>query len=65
MAKQLKRVFDFDGKKLSDPNPDFTIEQVVHFYSAQYPQIVSSVPTQTLTDGIIEVKLEGKVGTLG
>ncbi len=49
MALQISSIprkftFDDDGTEvdLPDPSPSMTPEQVVKFYSAQYPQIVSS-----------------------
>ena len=53
---KLKREFQFkkDGDlvKLPDPNPQFTVEEVLQFYGNQYPELT----TATL-DG---PKIEGK-----
>lgn len=38
-VKEYKRVFKHNGQKLSDPNPDMTPEEVMNFYSNQYPEL--------------------------
>lgn len=40
-------IIERDGKKISlkDPNPDFTVQEVVKFYAGVYPE---------LTNGVIE-----------
>ena len=37
--KGMERVFKFKGKNLPDPDEDFTIGQVIDFYSNQFPEI--------------------------
>lgn len=41
----LNRTFSFkkDGKKLDlpDPNPDFTVSEVMQFYSNQHPELTT------------------------
>lgn len=65
MAQQLKREFKFDGRVLSDPNPDFTNEQVIQFYSAQFPSIVSAIPKQEVIGDTMTIILDPKIGTKG
>lgn len=52
----LKREFKFkkDGTAVTfpDPNPEFSVEEVMQFYSAQYPEL-----TTATMDG---PKIEGK-----
>jgi PRTRC genetic system protein C len=38
----LKRVFSFNGVKLPDPNPDFTVEQVRDIYVNTYPELATA-----------------------
>ncbi len=38
----LEREFRYNGVRLADPNPDFTLEQVRDFYANVYPEIVSA-----------------------
>lgn len=41
-VKEYKRVFKHNGQKLSDPNPDMSPEEVMNFYSNQYPELTTS-----------------------
>lgn len=65
-----KRVFKFekdgDTITLPDPNPDFTVEEVLRFYSGQYPQLT----TASLTGPVIKnnkavYQVEENFGTHG
>lgn len=46
-VKALKREFTFkrDGKDipLTDPNPDFSVEEVMKFYSSKYPELTNGI----------------------
>ena len=45
MALQIskyKRVFKHKTTTLADPNPDMTPEEVMNFYSNQYPELTTS-----------------------
>lgn len=61
VATSLKREFKFkkDGTQvtLPDPNPEFTVEEVMQFYSGQYPELT----TATLEGP----KIEGKTAVYG
>lgn len=52
----LNREFKFKKNgtmvTLPDPNPDFTIQEVINFYSGQYPELT--------TASFDEPKVEGK-----
>lgn len=41
-STRLKREFKFGEVTLSDPNPDFSENQVKEFYSGQYPELVNA-----------------------
>jgi PRTRC genetic system protein C len=41
-TKQLEREFKFGDIVLSDPNTTFTTNQVLDFYSNQYPELVNA-----------------------
>lgn len=69
-AKQLTREFTFkkDGTTvtLPDPNPDFTQEEVLQFYSGQYPELTTATMDNGKVDGnkfVYSVKTT--VGTKG
>lgn len=39
---QSRRVFMFNDIELTDPNADYTAEQVKDFYSDQYPELINA-----------------------
>jgi len=41
-VQNYKRVFKHGNIELSDPNPDMTPEEVMGFYSNQYPELTTS-----------------------
>lgn len=66
----LKRKFSFkkDGKAidLPDPNPDFTVDEVMQFYSTQHPELTTSTVTGPKIDGENQVfEFKTTVGTKG
>jgi len=69
-VNQLKRVFKFEKNgtdvTLPDPNPDFTVEEVVRFYAPQYPELTTAAIEGPKTDGDTAVyTLNETVGTKG
>lgn len=38
----LKRKFVFNEDNLDDPNPDFTVDEVMGFYSIKYPELTTA-----------------------
>lgn len=51
---------------LSDPNPDFTVSEVIKFYSGKYPEITNSVVEgPKIKDDKAEYNFSTKVGTKG
>lgn len=66
----LKRAFTFkkDGKKvpLLDPNPDFTVTEVLQFYSTQHPELTTSTVDGPKVEGDQAVyEFKTTVGTKG
>lgn len=66
----LKRAFSFkkDGKKieLPDPNPDFTAQEVIQFYSNQHPELTTSTIDGPKIEGDQAVyEFKTTVGTKG
>jgi PRTRC genetic system protein C len=41
-VEKLTREFAFQGVKLPDPNPKFSVEQVRDMYVAQYPELATA-----------------------
>jgi len=66
----LKRAFTFkkDGKQtpLPDPNPDFTVTEVLQFYSPQHPELTTSTVDGPKVEGDRAVyEFKTTVGTKG
>lgn len=66
----LKREFKFDkdGTKvtLPDPNPDFTVEEVLRYYSVQYPELTTAAVVGPKVDKDKAVyEIQESVGTKG
>ena len=66
----LTREFKFkkDGTTvtLPDPNPDFTVNEVLQFYSGQYPELTTATLEGPKTEGKVAVySVKTTVGTKG
>jgi len=66
----LQREFKFkkDGTDvtLPDPNPDFTVEEVLQFYSGQYPELTTATLEGPKVNGNTAVySVKTTVGTKG
>jgi PRTRC genetic system protein C len=69
-VNNLTREFKFkkDGTKvtLPDPNINFTVDEVIRFYSAQYPELTTAVFGEPKVEGDKAVySFETTVGTKG
>jgi PRTRC genetic system protein C len=42
-VSKMSRVFQFNGIRLPDPNPNMTVDDVKAFYCAQYPELATAV----------------------
>ena len=40
---KMTRVFQFNGIRLPDPNPEMNVDNVKALYSAQYPELTTAV----------------------
>ena len=40
---EMTRVFQFQGIRLPDPNPEMSVEEVKALYAAQYPELATAV----------------------
>lgn len=66
----LEREFRFDKNgttvRLSDPNPEFSTNEVLQFYSGQYPELTTATLDGPKTDGNKAVySVKTTVGTKG
>lgn len=69
-VKNLTREFKFkkDGTNvtLPDPNPEFSVEEVIQFYSNQYPELTTATLEGPKIDGNSAVySVKTTVGTKG
>jgi len=64
--QNYKRVFKHGAIVLSDPNPDMSPEEVMNFYSNQYPELTTSnVHGPKIEGGEAEYEFKTTVGTKG
>jgi PRTRC genetic system protein C len=40
---KMTRIFQFQGIRLPDPNPEMSVEAVKALYAAQYPELATAV----------------------
>lgn len=63
--KDLERVFKYNDNELSDPNPTMTPEEVIDFYSNQYPEFTNAKHTMKLENNKAVYNISASVGTKG
>lgn len=67
--KNLKRQFVLDRKDnpitLEDPNSDFTMDEVIDFYSTSYPELINSSYTSEEKNGYVVYTFKSIAGTKG
>ncbi|AUS42567.1 PRTRC system protein C [Ralstonia nicotianae] len=54
-ATQLTREFRYNGVRLADPSPQFTLEQVRDFYANTYPEILNADIDGPSVEGTLQV----------
>ncbi|MGD7196540.1 PRTRC system protein C [Ralstonia pseudosolanacearum] len=54
-ATQLTREFRYNGVRLADPSPRFTLEQVRDFYANTYPEILNADIDGPSVEGTLQV----------
>lgn len=68
-VKKLERKFELErnGKAiyLKDPNPSFTIDEVVDYYSGSYPELLNASHTSAELEGNMIYKFKTVAGTKG
>lgn len=69
-VQKLKREFKFkkNGEQvtLADPNPEFTVEEVMQFYGNQYPELTTANLEGPTMDGKTAVyAVKTTIGTKG
>jgi PRTRC genetic system protein C len=65
-VEALERVFTYNGARLPDPNPEFSVEQVRDMYVNTYPDLATAaVEGPQTTDSGLEYKFVRAVGIKG
>ena len=62
---KITREFVFDKQTLPDPNPKFTVEQIIDFYSNQYPELTNASYEEKREKDKITYTLTAIAGTKG
>jgi PRTRC genetic system protein C len=70
LATQLERVFVFKDKDkeqtLSDPEPKWSVQAVLNFYSNTYPILTTAkVSAPVIKNDTIQYRFESVIGTKG
>jgi PRTRC genetic system protein C len=62
----LERIFTYNGTRLPDPNPDFSVEQVRDMYVNSHPELATAaVEGPEATSRGLEFKFVRAVGAKG
>jgi PRTRC genetic system protein C len=65
-VEKLERVFLFNGVKLPDPSPNFTVEQVRDTYVNTYPELATAaIEGPSPIDGTMQHTFTRAVGAKG
>lgn len=70
LATQLERVFLFEDKgqeiKLADPEPQWSPQAVLNFYSNNYPILTTAkISAPAFKDDTVQYRFESVMGTKG
>ena len=70
LATQLERVFLFNDKgqeiKLTDPEPKWSVQAVLNFYSNTYPILTTAkISAPVIKDDTVQYLFESAIGTKG
>ncbi|MEN9907987.1 MAG: hypothetical protein RLZZ540_1136 [Bacteroidota bacterium] len=70
LATQLERVFFFSDKgqeiKLTDPEPKWSVQAVLNFYSNTYPILTTAkISAAVIKDDTVQYRFESAIGTKG
>ena len=70
LATALERIFLFEDKgqqiKLTDPEPKWSVQAVMNFYSNNYPILTTAkISAPQIKDDTIQYRFESVMGTKG
>ncbi len=61
----LPRSYYLDGRRLADPNPEFSVEEVRAHYAGIYPSLNNSTYEEELTDTERKITFSTSIGHKG
>ena len=65
-VEKLERIFLFNGAKLPDPTPEFSVEQVRDIYVNPYPELATAaIEGPTPFNGVMQYVFARAVGAKG
>lgn len=65
-VNKLERVFKFNNRMLKDPDETLSTDDVLDFYSNQYPELTNSkVSGPIVKNDVLEYEFTTSVGTKG
>lgn len=70
LATELERVFILNDKgqeiRLTDPEPDWSVEAVLNFYAPTYPILTTAkISVPKIEDDTVQYRFESVIGTKG
>ena len=64
-TKTLQREFFLDGRRIADPNPALTIDDVRAHYAGTYPALNNASYEEETTETAVKVTFKTSIGTKG
>ncbi|TWI20305.1 PRTRC system protein C [Sphingobacterium siyangense] len=70
LATQLERIFILNDKgqeiKLTDPEPKWSVQAVLNFYSTTYPILTTAkISAPVIRDDMVQYRFDSVMGTKG
>ena len=62
---KLQREFSLDGRRLADPDPEMTVEDVRAYYTGTYPALNNASYQEEVTGHAIKVTFTTAIGSKG
>ncbi len=62
---QLQREFTLDGRKLADPNPELSVEDVRAYYTGTYPSLNNASYQEEVTGTAVKITFTTAIGSKG
>lgn len=65
LPNNIVREFIYEDITLTDPDIDMDVDEVIDFYTPQYPHLVNSTYEMTVEENTVKYTLKTKYGTKG